>query len=113
MVAMLEAATGLKAFGIGKPNPIMMRAACDELGLAPDECVMIGDTMETDILGGTQLGMHTVLVLTGGTQPDDLARFAYRPEFVVESLGEFARVMNANRWLPPWRAVGERRLQAV
>ena len=65
MVAMLESATGLKAFGIGKPNPIMMRAACDELDLAPDQCVMIGDTMETDILGGTQLGMHTVLVLTG------------------------------------------------
>lgn len=118
MVAMLESATGLKAFGIGKPNPIMMRAACDELGLAPDQCVMIGDTMETDILGGTQLGMHTVLVLSGGTRQDDLARFAYRPEFVVESLGEYARVMNDNRWLPPWRSLQEsvkrsRQLQAV
>ncbi len=103
MVAMLESATGLKAFGIGKPNPIMMRAACDELGLQPDQCVMIGDTMETDILGGTQLGMHTVLVLTGGTQPADLARFAYRPEHVVDSLGEFARTMEASKWAPPWR----------
>ena len=118
MVAMLESATGLKAFGIGKPNPIMMRAACDELGLQPDECVMIGDTMETDILGGTQLGMHTVLVLTGGTQTSDLARFAYRPEYVVDSLGEFARTMDDNRWLPPWQSIQEsavrrRPLQAV
>ena len=118
MVAMLESATGLKAFGIGKPNPIMMRAACDELGLQPDECVMIGDTMETDILGGTQLGMHTVLVLTGGTQTSDLARFAYRPEYVVDSLGEFARTMDDNRWLPPWQSAQDsvtrrRPLQAV
>ena len=64
---------------------------------------MIGDTMETDILGGTQLGMHTVLVLTGGTQPEDLARFAYRPEYVVQSLREFAKVLDANYWQSPWQ----------
>ena len=39
---------------------------------------MIGDTMETDILGGVQLGYHTVLVLSGGTDRDDLPRYAYR-----------------------------------
>ena len=37
---------------------------------------MIGDTMETDILGGVQLGYHTILVLSGGTAPNDLARYA-------------------------------------
>jgi NagD protein len=40
----------------------MMRAARKELGLTTDETTMIGDTMETDILGGVQLGFHTVLV---------------------------------------------------
>ena len=35
----------------------MMRAARKELGLATDETIMIGDTMETDILGGVQLGL--------------------------------------------------------
>jgi NagD protein len=104
MVAMLETATGVKAFSVGKPSAVMMRAARKELGLATDETTMIGDTMETDILGGAQLGFHTVLVLSGGTRLDDLPRFAYRPELVVESLAELADRMEANDWGPPWRA---------
>ncbi|MCE9546985.1 MAG: HAD-IIA family hydrolase, partial [Planctomycetia bacterium] len=48
MVAMLETATGIKAFSAGKPSPIMMRAARKELELASEEITMIGDTMETD-----------------------------------------------------------------
>src|SRR4051812_39655590 len=68
MVAMLETATGVRAFSVGKPSPVMMRAARKELGLATDETTMIGDTMETDILGGAQLGFRTVLVLSGGTR---------------------------------------------
>jgi NagD protein len=102
MVAMLETATGIKAFSVGKPSPIMMRAARKELGLTTDETVMIGDTMETDILGGVQLGFHTVLVLSGGTKRDDLPRYAYRPEFIAESLGEFAGWMKQRAWQPPW-----------
>ena len=86
IVAMLETATGVKAFSVGKPSPVMMRMARKELGLDADETTMIGDTMETDIIGGVQLGYHTVLVLTGSTKRDDLARYAYRPEIVVDSI---------------------------
>lgn len=56
-VALLEAATGRKAFSVGKPSPIMMRSARKELGLSAGETTMIGDTMETDILGGVQMGL--------------------------------------------------------
>src|SRR5690606_32586402 len=62
-VAMIEAATGARAFSVGKPSPVMMRAARKELGLSSGETVMIGDTMETDILGGVQMGYKTVLAL--------------------------------------------------
>ncbi len=102
MVAMLETATGVKAFSVGKPSPIMMRAARKELGLTTDETSMIGDTMETDILGGVQLGFHTILVLSGGTKLDDLPRYTYRPELVVESLGELAEMLDRHDWYPPW-----------
>lgn len=88
IVAMLEAATGIKAFSVGKPSPVMMRAARKELGLRAEETVVIGDTMETDIIGGVQLGYQTVLVLSGGTQREDLTRYAYRADRVVESIGE-------------------------
>ena len=88
IVAMLEAATGVKAFSVGKPSPVMMRAARKELGLAADETIIIGDTMETDILGGVQLGYRTVLVLSGGTRREDLMHYAYRPDVVIESIAE-------------------------
>jgi NagD protein len=86
IVAMLETATGLKAFSVGKPSPVMMRAARKELGLATGETIMIGDTMETDILGGVSMGYRTVLVLSGGTERHDLVRYAYRPDHIVESI---------------------------
>ena len=88
IVAMLETATGLKAFSVGKPSPVMMRVARKELGLATAETTIIGDTMETDILGGVQMGYRTVLVLSGGTRREDLARYAYRPDVVVDSIAD-------------------------
>lgn len=87
IVAMLEAASGVKAFSVGKPSPVMLRAARKELGLRTEETIMIGDTMETDIIGGVQLGYKTVLVLSGGTRREDLQRYAYAADLVIESLG--------------------------
>lgn len=87
IVAMLEAASGVKAFSVGKPSPVMLRAARKELGLRTEETIMIGDTMETDIIGGVQLGYKTVLVLSGGTRREDLHRYAYTADLVIESLG--------------------------
>src|SRR5947209_7097199 len=83
LVAMLEAASGIRAFSVGKPSPVMLRGARKELGLTTAQTIVVGDTMETDILGGVQLGFRTVLVLSGGTCRDDLARYAYRPDKIV------------------------------
>ena len=87
-VAMLETASGHKAFSVGKPSPVMLRSARKELGLTTDQTVVIGDTMETDILGGVQLGFKTILVLSGGTKREDLHRYAYQPDMIVESIAE-------------------------
>lgn len=91
IVAMLESATARKAFSVGKPSPVMMRAARKELGLTSAETIMIGDTMDTDILGGVAMGYRTALVLSGSTQRDDLANFAYRPDFVLDSVADLCR----------------------
>lgn len=106
MVSMLEIATGVKAFSVGKPSPVMMRAARKEMGLAADETTMIGDTMETDILGGVQLGYRTVLVLSGGTARTDLVRYAYRPDVVIESLAEYVELLEEHDWELPDDVVG-------
>jgi NagD protein len=88
IVAMLEKATGIEAFSVGKPSPVMMREARKTLGLTTGQTIMVGDTMETDILGGTQMGYQTILVLSGGTAREDLARFAYTPDRVVNSVAD-------------------------
>jgi len=87
-IAFLETATGVRALNIGKPSPLMMRAARKELRLAAGETFMIGDTMETDVLGGVQMGYHTILALSGGTCRDDLHRFAYQPDLIVDSVAD-------------------------
>ncbi|QJB30469.1 HAD-IIA family hydrolase [Chitinophaga oryzae] len=102
LVAMLEFATGIKAFSVGKPSPVMMRMARKALQLTTDETVMIGDTMGTDILGAGSMGFTTVLTLTGVTREEDLEHFGYAPDFVIRSIKDlldeelFMRVMGAS-----------------
>lgn len=99
LVAMLEFASGIKAFSVGKPSPVMMRMARKTLQLTTDETVMIGDTMGTDILGAGSMGFTTVLTLSGVTHEEDLAHFGYSPDFIIKSVKDlldeelFMRVM--------------------
>ncbi len=85
-VKLVEEATGFKAFSPGKPSPVIFRAARKILGLATGETIMVGDTMETDILGGNQLGFRTILVLSGGTKREHITNFAYAPDVVIDSV---------------------------
>src|SRR5262249_32036391 len=89
-----------------KPSPVMMRAARKHLGLATDEATMIGDTMETDILGGVQLGFHTILVLTGSTTREALAQYTFRPELVVDSVVDLANFLEESGGRPLWEMGG-------
>ena len=65
--------------------------------------MVIGDTMDTDILGGIQLGFTTVLVLSGGTRREDLDRFAYQPAHVVDSVQDLIDHDLVLGALPDWR----------
>jgi NagD protein len=86
--AMIEEASGREAFVIGKPSPVMMRSASAYMGLQPDEVTVIGDTMETDIKGGLYMGFKSILVLSGMADQDQLAKYAYRPNLVVNAVDE-------------------------
>jgi NagD protein len=86
--AMIEEATGVKAFVIGKPGPVMMRSARKALGLETAETTIIGDTMGTDIQGGVQMGYKTILVLSGITRREELTLYAFKPDLIVESINE-------------------------
>ena len=88
MAALIERATGVAPFFVGKPNPYMMRSALNFLGAHSEETVMIGDRMDTDIVGAVSSGLDTVLVLTGVTQREHIAAYPYQPTYVCESIGD-------------------------
>ena len=88
MAALIEKATGVAPFFVGKPNPLMMRSALNYLHAHSEETVMIGDRMDTDIVGAVSSGLDTVLVLTGVTQRQQIANYPYQPTYVLESIGD-------------------------
>jgi len=70
---------------VGKPSPIAFRVALERLDVDPASILMIGDRLETDILGGAEAGLDTALVLTGVAARED-ASSAIRPTWISESL---------------------------
>jgi NagD protein len=86
MAALIEKASGVAPFFIGKPNPLMMRTALNYLGVHSENTVMIGDRMDTDIVAGVESGMETVLVLSGVTGMEDIPRYPYQPTIIADSI---------------------------
>lgn len=86
--AMIEEAAGVRAFVIGKPSPVMMRSARKALGLETADTTVIGDTMDTDIQGGVQMGYKTILVMSGITKSEDFKKYAFKPDLIVNSVND-------------------------
>jgi ribonucleotide monophosphatase NagD (HAD superfamily) len=87
-VAALVASTGREPRTIGKPEPFTLQWILDRSGATPDECLVIGDRLDTDIALGRRVGTWTALVLTGVTNEADAeaAPECMRPHFVWPDL---------------------------
>jgi ribonucleotide monophosphatase NagD (HAD superfamily) len=88
MVAALAAASGMVPEVVGKPNRPIMDVLLREYGLEAGDCIMVGDRLETDILGGKNVGMHTVLVLTGASSVEDVETSGIRPDTILDSIAD-------------------------
>lgn len=88
MAALIEKASGAHPFFVGKPNPSMMRMALNHLGVHSENAVMVGDRMDTDIIAGVESGLETILVLSGISSREDVARFPYQPTRIVDSVAD-------------------------
>lgn len=88
VAALIEKATGLSPYFVGKPNPLMMRSALRYLDEHSEDTIMVGDRMDTDIKVGLESGLETILVLTGVTRRETITNFPYRPNWVVESVAD-------------------------
>ncbi len=86
MVAAIEAGCGVTPEVIGKPQPGLLQEAVLSLNSSVAETVMVGDTLEVDILAGKAAGTHTLLVLSGNTTREQLAASSIRPDHVYENL---------------------------
>ncbi len=85
VLAALEAASDRTPVVIGKPEAPIFRLALERLKADPDHAMMIGDRLDTDIVGAKRLGMRAVLVLTGVTStPPTSSPLA--PDLVVDTL---------------------------
>jgi len=88
LISPIEMATGVQAYFVGKPNPLMMRHALKRLGTATEDTAIIGDRMDTDIMAGIEAEIDTVLVLSGVTSRDMLKKFPYQPKYILDGVGD-------------------------
>jgi HAD superfamily hydrolase (TIGR01450 family) len=93
MAAMLSYAANVKPVFCGKPERIFFMELCHRLKIDPASCVLIGDNVESDVVGAKTVGMATVLVLSGVTRRKDLRFLSpqHQPDFVVEDLSELLK----------------------
>ena len=97
ILAALEAATGVSPQVIGKPQPTLLELAMDRMGVDRNGTAIVGDRLETDILGGKNAGITTVLVLGGITQREELNDSPYQPDFVFDGIDSFYQAWRDRR----------------
>jgi HAD superfamily hydrolase (TIGR01458 family) len=92
-VAGIEYATGAAAFVVGKPSPEFFRLALDALGVPPEEALMVGDDVLSDVGGAQAAGIRGVLVRTGKARPEDERREDIRPDGVIDSIADLPELL--------------------
>ncbi len=88
LAAMIQSATGVAPYFVGKPNPVMIREGLNILGAHSKSTIMIGDRMDTDIQAGAEAGLGTILVLSGVTRAEEIDHYPFQPSRIVDSVAD-------------------------
>ena len=86
IIKALEYASGRRAIMIGKPSTRMFRMALNRADVKASQAVMIGDQIETDLMGAHKVGLRTVLVLTGVETKETLKRSRIKPDLILANV---------------------------
>ncbi|GKZ15925.1 HAD-IIA family hydrolase [Haladaptatus sp. T7] len=78
---------------LGKPSADAGRAALSHLDVSPEECLVVGDRLDTDVALGERIGATTVLVRSGVTTRGELAESDVTPDYVLDSVREIGEVL--------------------
>ena len=90
---MLFRATGRRPKVIGKPQPEMALLAMESTGFSPEETVLVGDRLYTDIACAANAGIDSVLVLSGESSRNDLKTSEVHPRWVLQDVAELTENM--------------------
>jgi 4-nitrophenyl phosphatase len=94
IIAAIQTATAVEPIVVGKPEPGLFEHGLRRLGgLAPHEVAMVGDRLDTDVVGGGRVGLRTVLVLSGVTTAAEAAVSPIQPDAVVPNLAGVADLL--------------------
>jgi 4-nitrophenyl phosphatase len=86
IISAVEAASGKKAFIVGKPDQYIFQMALERSNSKPEQTIMIGDRLETDIKGAQELGIRTGLVLSGVSSREMVNRWSPNPDLIANNI---------------------------
>lgn len=89
--SVIVTASGVEPIVAGKPFPFLMELSLEKLGAAPEETLVIGDRLETDIAAGQGVGCPTALVLSGVSSRQQAQTWNPPPDIVALDLGELIK----------------------
>ncbi|MEA1964560.1 MAG: HAD-IIA family hydrolase [Candidatus Aerophobetes bacterium] len=100
IIKAIEASTGKSPLLLGKPETFGIETVMKKRGYSPEDTILIGDRLETDILAGKRAGAVTVLVLSGITRREDLKKAppSHQPDYIISSLREFPSLIISGKY---------------
>lgn len=93
LLAVIETSTGVAPLIVGKPEPIMFTEAVRRMGGEPETTAMVGDRLTTDIAGGRNAGLQTILVLSGISTREEAESGPIQPDYIFNDITELARFL--------------------
>ena len=84
-------------FGLRKPHPRLFQTVLDDWGMSPEEVIMVGDTLDADVLGAHNAGLRGIWIDRGPTNPwsnNEEAKSYVVPDATIEQLAELPRLLS-------------------
>lgn len=100
VMALIEVASGVAPVVVGKPEPIIFQEALERLGADASNTAMIGDRLETDIVGAKRAGLTSILVLSGVSTEADIDTSGITPDYVFEDMNAVLEAFRGARATP-------------
>lgn len=97
IIKLLETATGRRPLIIGKPKPAMVQLAMEKTGFGPQQTLVVGDRLYTDVACGVNAGVDTVFVLSGEGVPEDIEKYGIHPTYMLGGIRDLLNVLKKER----------------